>query len=81
MPNPVRSDSYLRTLPVLSAARVKAGLTQVELASRMGKPQSFVSKVERGERRLDIAEFCQFADALGLEPSNLLKQVTVALKG
>lgn len=35
---------------------------QAEVAKKLGKPQSFVSKVERGERRLDVAELKQFAD-------------------
>lgn len=49
-------------------------ITQVELAERLGRPQSFVSKVERGERRLDVNEFCELAEALGHDPSELLRQ-------
>lgn len=56
--------------------RKAAEITQVELAERLGKPQSFVSKVERGERRLDVIEFCQFADALGRDPAELLARFT-----
>ncbi len=52
--------------------RKAAEITQVELAERLGKPQSFVSKVERGERRLDVIEFCQVAEALGQDPTTLL---------
>lgn len=39
-----------------------------------GKPQSFVSKVERGERRLDVIEFCELAKALGHDPAELLRK-------
>ena len=39
-----------------------------------GKTQSFVSKVERGERRLDVIEFCQVAEALGHDPAKLLRE-------
>ncbi|WP_235362820.1 helix-turn-helix domain-containing protein [Brevundimonas diminuta] len=53
--------------------RKAAEITQVELAERLGKPQSFVSKVERGERRLDVIEFGQVAEALGCEPAALLR--------
>lgn len=49
-------------------------MTQAELAARLGKPQSFVSKIERGERRLDVIEFCQVAEALGRDPAKLLQE-------
>lgn len=58
----------------MASARNAAGITQVELAERLGKPQSFVSKVERGERRLDVIEFCQVAEALGRDPASLLAE-------
>lgn len=54
-------------------ARIDAGLTQVQVADKLGKPQSFVSKYERGERRIDFTEFLEIADALGLELGNFLK--------
>lgn len=43
-----------------------AGITQAELAARLGKPQSFVSKEERGERRIDVIEFCQLPRRSGV---------------
>ncbi|WP_426029519.1 hypothetical protein [Caulobacter sp. DWP3-1-3b2] len=46
----------------------------MELAARLDRPQSFVSKVERRERRIDVIEFCQVAEALGHDPSKLLKE-------
>ncbi len=56
-----RSPRYRQFLKQLRAARLEAGLTQVEVAGALGKPQSFVSRVELGERRLDIVEVEQFA--------------------
>lgn len=56
-----RSPRYQQFLKQLRAARLQAGLTQVEVAGALGKPQSFVSRVETGERRLDIVEVEQFA--------------------
>ena len=53
-------------------ARKAARLTQAELAARLERPQSFVSKYERGERRLDVVEFGEVARAIGLDPVRFL---------
>jgi transcriptional regulator with XRE-family HTH domain len=45
-------------------ARKNHGVTQTQLATRLNKPQSFVSKYERGDRRLDFVEFLEIANAL-----------------
>jgi transcriptional regulator with XRE-family HTH domain len=55
-------------------ARKSAGLTQVGLAERLRRPQSFVSKYERGERKLDVIEFCAVCRALGVDPVAFLQQ-------
>jgi transcriptional regulator with XRE-family HTH domain len=60
---------------LLVNAREKRGLTQADVASRLGKPQSFVSKYERGERRLDVIEFLEVAEALEVSPVSILKQL------
>ena len=57
----------------LIRARKKAGVTQTELADRLRRGQSFVSKYERGERRLDVVEFFEVAGAIGIDPVALLK--------
>ncbi len=54
---------------MLVVARKAAGLTQVEVAQRLDKPQSFVSKYEHGERRLDFTEFVELADILSIDVS------------
>lgn len=41
-------------------------MTQVQIAEKLGRPQSFISKYERGERRLDFSEFVELADVLGI---------------
>jgi len=53
---------YRKFLKRLKAARMEAGLTQVEVAQRLGKPQSFISKAESGERRVDVVELRHFAE-------------------
>lgn len=80
MPKSIKSDAYLKALPVISEVRLEKKITQIELANRMGKPQSFISKVERGERRLDIVEFCALAEALSVSPTSLLKRVLAAVR-
>jgi transcriptional regulator with XRE-family HTH domain len=70
---------YRSLVDALIAARSKAALTQQEVADRLGKPQSFVAKTERGERRLDLVEFVAYARALGLSPDNFLRKLLPVL--
>lgn len=64
---------YFRSL--LVASREKAGLTQSEVAARLGRPQSFVAKYEGGERRLDVVEFIEVCAGLEIDPHTILKAV------
>jgi transcriptional regulator with XRE-family HTH domain len=70
------SERYVAVIEELAAARRAVGVTQVELAARLEKPQSFVSKIERRERRIDPAEFYDWAIALGISPLALFEGVT-----
>jgi transcriptional regulator with XRE-family HTH domain len=65
--------SYGVLTQCLVDARVAAGVTQVELAERLGRPQSFVSKVEGGDRRLDVIEFLQITTALNVQPEPIIR--------
>jgi transcriptional regulator with XRE-family HTH domain len=56
----------------IQAARKRAGLTQKQLADRLGRPQSFLAKYESGERRLDVIEFVAVSRAIGANPVRLL---------
>ena len=56
---------YRKFLKRLKAAREEAGLTQVDVAKRLKKPQSFVSKSESGERRVDPVELRYLAELYG----------------
>ena len=60
-------DKYKRFLVRLRDARRQAGLTQAEASRRLGKPQSFLSKCESGERRIDFVELLTFADLYGVD--------------
>ena len=66
---------YDRFRALLIQTREAAGLRQVDLAHRLKRPQSYVSKIESGERRLDVVEFLDFAAALQANPINILKKV------
>jgi transcriptional regulator with XRE-family HTH domain len=68
------SSTYVRLRQLLIETRKKARLHQAEVAKRLGRPQSFVSKVESGERRLDVGEFVEFAAAIDGDPIKLLRR-------
>jgi len=72
------SPAYSRLRRLLIKARTDAGLKQADLARKLGKPQSYVSKIEAGERRLDVIEFADLASAIGVDPVRLLKRVLAA---
>lgn len=72
MPNSPRYELFQKALV---GAREDKKLTQSEVAARLGKPQSFVSKYESGERRLDVIEFLDVCKALSVSPNAILKKV------
>jgi len=71
----VRTDAYQAVLEVVIAARARAGVTQQQLADLLDKPQSFVSKYENGERRLDVAEFLAILHVLRQNPHAALGEI------
>ena len=71
----VVSPNYRTAIEAITEAREKAGISQRELARRLNKPPSFVNKIERLERRLDILEFLAVAAALSVEPDQLLLEL------
>ena len=62
----IHSPRQAELCDLLREIRMEAGLRQVDLAERLGQPQSFVSKYEAGERRLDIVELEQVCAACGI---------------
>lgn len=75
MTKTLRSERYAELLEFLIAARKRTGLTQAELAKRLSKPQSFVAKIEAGERRLDVIEFLDLAAAIGVDPCRAIRRL------
>lgn len=68
----INTKAHKILLETLHQARLKAGLTQYELANRLQGPQSFVSKYESGERRLDIIELHTICRSLDIPLSELI---------
>ncbi|HMI85610.1 MAG TPA: helix-turn-helix transcriptional regulator [Polyangiaceae bacterium] len=69
----IHSAEYRRLLERLREARRKAGLTQVQVAKALKQTQSFVSKCEAGERRIDAIELQAFAQLYGIPLPRLLE--------
>lgn len=67
-------------LKAMIAARKAAGVRQIDLAARLGKPQSYVSKVEGRERRLDVSEYVSWMQALGVHPPTHLAALIAEVK-
>lgn len=70
----IRSDLYRQMIELLVQARKDAGVTQVELGKRIDQRQTFVSKFELGERRLDAAEFVTVCRAIGVDACDLIER-------
>ena len=62
MSKSVYSKEYKEIIECLKKARINAGLSQQEVADKLNKPQSYISKIESGERRLDVAEMKKFVE-------------------
>lgn len=80
MEKSIFTRDYAILLKLLKGAREKAGVTQVELGEKVGKPQTFISKVERGDRRLDLVELRAFCIAIGLPLAEFVDQFEKELR-
>lgn len=75
MPKTIFGGGHPHLVAVLTEARRKSGLTQAELARRVGKDQTFISIIERGQRRVDVLEFIALAQAMGADPVRLFAEI------
>ena len=80
MEKSIYTAEYAAVTRLLVAARQKAGLTQVDLAEVLGQTQSFVSKYERGERRLDVIQLRTVCHALGVTLPEFVRRLEKALQ-
>ncbi|WP_314410148.1 helix-turn-helix domain-containing protein [Streptomyces kroppenstedtii] len=75
MEKSIYSAEYQRLCALLRALRLEAGMTQVQVAAELDVPQSFVSKYESGERRLDVIELRYVARTLGVSMQVVLERL------
>ena len=75
MPKTIFQGPHTQLVETLVEARKRAGLTQAQLAVQIGRDQTFVSLIERRQRRVDVIEFIAIARALNIDPVVLLRDV------
>lgn len=80
MEKSIYSKEYALFLEQLRQTRQQKGLTQTDVAVRLGQTQSFISKVERGERRIDIVELRQLCAVMGVEFVTFVDQLEKSLQ-
>jgi transcriptional regulator with XRE-family HTH domain len=66
------SKRHKALIDLLIERREAAGMTQADLANRLGEYQSFVARLESGQRRIDVVEFLDIAEALGFDPTKAI---------
>jgi transcriptional regulator with XRE-family HTH domain len=76
----ISSHDYLLFLSLLRGTRRTAELTQEQVAACLGQTQSFVSKCERGERRIDVIELRAFCQAIGISLDDFIQQLEDVLR-
>ena len=81
MPAWVSSPVHHAVIIALVEARKSAGLTQRDIAARIGKPPSFVGKVEAIERNLSVLELMAWAKAIGVSSHELLESISSVFEG
>jgi len=65
---------------VLARTRERAGRKQSEVAAALSLPASYLSKIENGTRRLDVIELIHIAEAIGVDPADVVRELREALK-
>lgn len=75
MPRTLSSALQGRLAELLTREREAAGLTQAQVAARLGRHQPFISTIEAGQRRVDVVEFLELAEAIGFDPCTLIEDL------
>lgn len=69
----IYQESYQAFIKELVLARKRSGLTQMQVAEKLAKPQSYIAKVEGADRKLDVMEFVELCQAINVDPTTLIK--------
>ena len=69
----IYQQRYQILIDCLIAARKQANLTQAEIAQKLGKPQSYIAKIEGKDRKLDILEYVEICEVLKIQPSEIIR--------
>jgi len=75
MSRTLRSARHEALIALLIEKRRQAGLTQAQVATKLKRYQSYVATVESGQRRIDVVEFLDFADAIGFDPREAIRRL------
>lgn len=70
------TERHKALIALLIEKREAAGLTQIELAKKLGEYQSFVARLESGQRRVDVIEFLELSEILGFDPYKALRTIS-----
>jgi transcriptional regulator with XRE-family HTH domain len=73
MTKSIQTKEYTYLVDRMKKARIEAGLTQVEVAKKIGRPQSHISNIESGQQRIDVIELKRFAQLYGKRIGYFLK--------
>lgn len=81
MASSLHSGKYQVFREMIVKIRKDADITQVQLAKELSKPQSYISKIENGERRIDFTEFVEIASILGIDMNEFIRSYQKKVKG
>lgn len=71
----IYQQRYQTLIDCLITVRKQAQLTQADIANQLGKPQSYIAKVEGKDRKLDVLEYVELCEALKVQPSEMIKLI------
>lgn len=71
----LHGDSYAAFVRLLVDRRKTSGLSQQDVADALGWPQSFIAKIEKKERRIDVVELVRLAAVVGFDPARLVRDI------
>jgi transcriptional regulator with XRE-family HTH domain len=74
----IYSACHKTLIKLIKAERQRAGIRQAALAKQMKKQQNWISRLEKGDRRIDVCQFLQLADLIGFDPIEALRTIEQA---